>query len=585
MQADHPNQRQHDHPLADPVIARIVLAILCIIAFLPFLWADLFWDDYLVIRPDGPIADLGTLRIAFFGRCVLFDPTYVYPYYRPLIDSLFILEYAIAGTHPLLYHATNFVLHTSSVLMTYGLLRRVLNTNAADGRANLATLLGVGVFALHPLQVESVLWPAARPAVLGLFFALLGLHAMVRLAEPRQGIGRQVLLVIASVAGFTGSLLSKEIAVVFVPALLLLLAARPHRPRLPMVVAFTAISFVLVVYMYMNRAIGESAGNLRSAGLSGFFLLLFRAYGFYLSKLALPLGLIPRYPVGVENHVAYLVTGIVGAILSLAAMVACLYTRRWAWVVAGAGIAFWGGSSLLPLFGGQTTLADRYLYQALWGLGMAVGAILVQLTRPSNSLLLARATTAALLLLALLALGQSLAWQSSEGMWSKIVRIDPESYEANMFLGEYHERRGEFPAALQRYTTILDAERRASDANLAESALAAGRVLFSMNEGDRAIEAYRLAAQYPPLATEAAVREAVVLFATDRIDASRAILASLNIGPGERATVYTNLALLEWRMNRDAPAALRWYDQARQRGAGINPELESLRSTDGSAGQ
>lgn len=81
-----------------------------------------------------------------------------------------------------LHHLTNVVLHVLNTVLLFGVWRRM---TGADWRSALVA----GLFALHPLHVESVAWVSERKDVLSTFFFLLTVGAYVRYAEGRREEG------------------------------------------------------------------------------------------------------------------------------------------------------------------------------------------------------------------------------------------------------------------------------------------------------------------------------------------------------------------------------------------------------------
>jgi hypothetical protein len=92
------------------------------------------------------------------------------------------------------HHAVNVALHAASALLLFWLLKRM--TGAVPARHSLGggvwlSAVVAGLFALHPLHVESVAWISERKDVLSAFLGLLALLAYVRYAE-RPGVARYV---------------------------------------------------------------------------------------------------------------------------------------------------------------------------------------------------------------------------------------------------------------------------------------------------------------------------------------------------------------------------------------------------------
>src|SRR5262249_24810345 len=127
-------------------LAAIVAATILI--YLPALWSGFIWDDGLLVTSNRLVqAPDGLYRIWLTTEPV--D-------YWPITNSSFWLEWRLWGLHPTGYHVTNVLLHVVAVLLIW----RVLNKLSIPG-AFLAALL----FAVHPVNVESVTWIAQRKNV------------------------------------------------------------------------------------------------------------------------------------------------------------------------------------------------------------------------------------------------------------------------------------------------------------------------------------------------------------------------------------------------------------------------------------
>ena len=198
-------------PENDKLVLGVVLALTAL-AFLPMLRGGFLTDDYQVIRlvseeialDDGvSLANLGRLARAYVER-----PSGRFDVYRPTVPLVFALHLMTTGTRPLPFLLTNLLIHLGSGALLFSLLRRLF-ADLPVMAAGAATLL----FLVSPLQVEPVAWSASRSDTLSLFF---GLASMVTLLGSR---GRRRIL---STACLAVSLSCKEVAVVYVVALLMI---------------------------------------------------------------------------------------------------------------------------------------------------------------------------------------------------------------------------------------------------------------------------------------------------------------------------------------------------------------------------
>src|SRR5215469_9214163 len=154
--------------------AALVLLVATIAVFAPsFEFGLVEYDDPLYVR-DVPLVQRGLtgegLRWAF--------TTFQAWNWHPLTWISLMGDVELFGQDPKSLHRTNVALHVANALLVFALLG---SATQAWGRSFFAA----GLFALHPLHVESVAWVAERKDVLSTFFALLTLGAYF--AYARRG--------------------------------------------------------------------------------------------------------------------------------------------------------------------------------------------------------------------------------------------------------------------------------------------------------------------------------------------------------------------------------------------------------------
>jgi len=103
---------------------------------------------------------------------------------RPLLNLSLAVNYAISGLEVWSYHAANLLIHITAALLVFGIVRRTLLTPALGDRlgraATALALASAMLWAVHPLQTESVTYISQRAESLAGLFYLLTLYCVIR---------------------------------------------------------------------------------------------------------------------------------------------------------------------------------------------------------------------------------------------------------------------------------------------------------------------------------------------------------------------------------------------------------------------
>ena len=253
------------------------------VGYWPAIDGAFIWDD-TVLLSEAPLvhAPDGLRR---------FWLTTEAPDYWPLTNTTFWLEWRLWGTNTAGYHATNLLLHAVEAALVWALLRRL-----GVGGAYLAALL----FAVHPVNVESVAWIAQRKNLVALLFFLPSLLFYLVAEDERKAGGREAAAprwYWASFACFVLAMLGKG-SVATLPVVLLLLVwwreRRLTRRDVLRVVPFFAVAGVMVLVNIWFQTHGT--GPIREASLAERVAGAGAVVWFYLGKALLPVRLAFVYP-------------------------------------------------------------------------------------------------------------------------------------------------------------------------------------------------------------------------------------------------------------------------------------------------
>lgn len=283
--------------------------------------------------------------------------------YLPLTYLSHLVEAALFGLNPVVFHATNGLLHLVSTLLAYRLAR--------DLREPVwVAWLAAAAFAAHPLQVEAVAWVSARKDLLATMFALAALCCQVR---GLRGQGRRMFL--AAWLLFALSAMSKPSALLLPLVFLLLEWSESGRVSLAGAVRQLPFVAVAAAVWFINHCLPVPA-------TTGEYLFLYRclcvpqvALG-WLARLLLLETPQPGYlwpdsemlcPTGIE-------LAMMGGILAGLWMILRHADRR-TFFLFGTTILLGGPAVLMVLMvlSQRTSItADRYGYLAMFGIYLAL---------------------------------------------------------------------------------------------------------------------------------------------------------------------------------------------------------------------
>jgi tetratricopeptide (TPR) repeat protein len=370
------------------------------------------------------------------------------------------LDCQIFRLNPAGHHYTNLLLHAANAVLLFLLLRR------ATGLTWPSLLVGA-LFALHPVNVESVAWAAERKNVLSMLFFLLALHAYVRYARA-GGLYRYLSVNIFFVLG----LMAKP-QIVTLPFVLLLWDYWPlqrigtrsaadgsHAPstprtfrylvweKLPLFVIAAADS---VVTMLAQRA-GNAVRTVTEVSLSARLGNVFVSYVRYIGKALWPSRLAAMYPRPANSLPAWQVVGAVALLLLISALVLRWRDRRY--LAVG---WFWFLGTLVPMIGiitvGEQTMADRYAYLPLIGLFVAIVWTLDAVASEHRIAVVWRAGVALLVvfILGCLTYRQLSYWHDDEILWRHALNVTEGNYMAHNNLAIALAKQGRSEEAVAQF--------------------------------------------------------------------------------------------------------------------------------------
>ncbi len=397
--------------------------------------------------------------------------------WHPLTWLSHALDYQLFHLDPRGHHDTNVLLHALNAALLFWVLWR------ATGYAGRSFMVAA-LFALHPINVESVAWISERKNVLSMFFFLLALGTYRWYAlKPR--VDRYL-----AVAGLYALGLMAKPQIITFPCVLLLWdywplqrmfppaeatagttpdTAAPGRSffwllleKLPLF-ALSAASAVLTVKA--QRSTGALGDVFASYPFSVRLENAIVSYVRYIGKAVWPshLAIFYPHPEGLLNP--WLVAG--ASVLLLAVTALVIAGRRRRYFLVG---WFWFLGTLIPTIGlvqvGGQAMADRYAYLSFIGLFLMIcwGVADFQPSTAdsswtteghTSSTWLTVASLSMLLALATVAHHQLWYWRDSVPLWEHAAETTKDNWMAEDFLGELMLEQGKPDQALTHYQRAI----------------------------------------------------------------------------------------------------------------------------------
>ena len=524
--------------------------------------------------------------------------------WHPLTWLSHSLDYQLFGANPVGHHYVSLLFHTANAVLLFLILE------AATGLAG-PSLVVAALFALHPLNVESVAWAAERKNVLSMFFCLLALLSYTKYARS----GRTSSYVSVCVFFALGLLAKPQI--ITLPFVLLLWDYWPlgrlssDKPTSTQAGAdsgtgaghsvssllfekaplFVLAALSAVVTMLAQRS-GSSVRTFAEYSLGVRIENCIVAYARYLAYAFWPAKLTPLYPHPGNSLAAWqvVVSGVV--LLAITAVVLRFRERRY---LATGWFLYLG--TLVPVIGlvqvGEQAMADRYVYLPLIGIFIALVWSAWDLASAKNIAkpLLAIPAVVVVLALGIATYRQLGHWHDGETLWRYTLSLTERNYMAHanlamvlaeqnradeaiaefrsaeefhnyppaeiLSLGAYEQRNGHMQGAIEQYQKALQSSNDPMVQSAAWDRIASAYCQTS--DWDKAKQAYASALGLRPDDPDALVGSGLLAErAGDASAAATQLTHAMKVAPSDIGMLLLANALRQAGRSADAEKTLAW---------------------------
>lgn len=476
-------------PSAWPLLV-VLLAAVCTMGRVvnnDFLW----WDDSVNIHhnPDmNPPTFHSVIKYWWTPAQALYIPvTYSIWGILAWMGRLRVADDFGIQLNPMIFHGASVLVHAGASALVFALLCQLRIKRWA-------AMLGGVLFAVHPVQVETVAWAAGLKDLLCGFFSVLSLLLYVQFRttdEHRKAKWFYLLAILALALG----MLSKPTAMV-VPAMALAIDLWLLRRPIKKVALALWPWFVLSIgCMVLTRLVQQA----QVLGIPWHDRPLVAGFSvaFYLYKLVWPANLGFDYSWTPQRVLALQSLWLIACIPLALGVALCILRRRMPALWVGFALFVIG---MLPvagfvpfLFQFYSTVADHYLYLPMVGVAMAAAWMISRASSPA----VVGVWSVVLAVLAVRSIAQAAYWYDDYALCIHTIAINPRSAPAHNNLGVVMERNGHLQEAAGELKTAIELN---PQSNLSRQNYV--RVLAKLNRTDLAIaqieEIIRINPSLPP---------------------------------------------------------------------------------------
>jgi tetratricopeptide (TPR) repeat protein len=478
------------------------------------------YDDMTYVVYNYQIQNVLTCR----GIIKEFTDTHT-GHWHPLTMLSHALDWQLFGEKAGGHHWTNLIIHIFNTILLFLLLNYM--TGAIWRSAAVAAL-----FAIHPINVESVAWIAERKNVLSTFFWILTMLFYAWYA--RQPSWKRYLPVFLC---FVLGLMSKPMLVTLPFVLLLMdfwplkrmafgdLATDPSNPSGRkekisfLILEKVPLLFMTCVSMVLTFYAAKSVGTIADFATVPLTQRLYNAvlsYVFYLKKLFWPTDLSLFYPIRGDISIQQ---ALPAALLLIAVtVIVCKYSKRYPYLAVG---WFWYLGTLVPVIGivqvGGQSMADRYAYIPFIGIFIAISWMVKDLIlRGASQKIAIVAVTIFLISLFFVTCNQVGYWKNSFSLYERALQVTERNGIAHVGMGNELIKLKRIDEAIAHFHAAININPRDPANYFAFASL--GYALSLQNKKAEAIAALKQALTINPNLDGAYLKIGHIYFETGRVD-------------------------------------------------------------------
>ncbi len=494
------------------MISVLVLAAVIFALYSPTLSGGFVYDDKIQILGNPWITSPKFLYRIFTNHSFAFlKEAKGVVSYRPLVFAVYMFEYALFGLDPWGWHLVNIILHIFNTVTVFFILKYVLTARGGETpvsafRAQLPPFIGALIFAVHPVNSETVAWVGCVPELVYTLLCGISFLLYIKSRGAENGGGKRLLYGYLAALFFFFAFFAKEPAA-SIPLIIFIYDCLKDK-GLTRGAIKRYIPFAAAVFAYMAIRSSALGGIIPAENmypfLNGFQYLMNAVVLFvrYLQELVIPLG---YYPLQLLDPVfqlseprAFISLAIVIAIFTAVALfrkkINSLYTLAFSFVLFPLLPALY-----LPGISRQS-FNIRYLYLPSFGFALAFSLIFRKVMDGISYRGGWSSLRAAMLFFLVLpafytykTAVRSAVWKDEYTLWRSSLNGSPGNYFALFRLGVVFNERKSYDDAIKKFTEairIIKSSEHPDPFILMESRLWRANAYMLVGRQDEAVREY-----------------------------------------------------------------------------------------------
>lgn len=423
-----------------PSLYPALLVALVVVAYWPATGGPFVLDDY-------DFLELGNVFERGISRQLL-------GFSRPVVMLSYLASYRLAGFDPFLFHATNIALHALCTVILWRMLTSLFAVAKLPERITVRRswfIYGIPLlFALSPIQTESVAYISSRSEIIATLFYFLGLWGFLKFREYRPWLTAALVLACFALAALSKQdKLTLPLVVILMDYLLVSGCAwRGLKKSLPLYSILSA-GLVAGFFVVVRPVLFATSAGFR-LDWQPYLFTQFRMYFRYLGQLLWPFHL--NLDPDIQASHSLLEHGSMVALITLILIVGAIVRwHRAVPVIAFGGLLFLATlaptTSFFPLL---DFAAERRLYLPSVGYYFVIlGLLSFVSARHSKPILVG--LSALLVAFGVGTFNRSTVWADDLALWTDTAEKSPQKSRPWGWLGKAYEDRGAADRAQQAW--------------------------------------------------------------------------------------------------------------------------------------